>query len=86
MYSIVVSVGEDSYQYRSKMNWSEPEFNQHKPKPWHKQRSVSIRLPRRTLISKVIQIRVHISEIKFIKYKNVTISKNYINTSNTIRI
>ncbi len=31
---LVVSVGEDSYQYRSKMNWSDPEVDQHEPKPW----------------------------------------------------
>ncbi len=31
---IVVSVGEDSYQYLSKMNWSHPEFDQHEPMPW----------------------------------------------------
>ncbi len=30
----VVSVGEDSYQSRSKMNWSDPEFDQYEPKPW----------------------------------------------------
>ncbi len=39
----------------------------------HKQRSVSIPLTRGTLIYKVIEIRVKISEIKIIKYKNVTI-------------
>ncbi len=33
LFYIVVSVGEDSYQYRSKMNWSDPEFDQHEPKP-----------------------------------------------------
>ncbi len=31
---LLVSVGEDSYQSRSKMNWRDPEFDQHKPKPW----------------------------------------------------
>ncbi len=29
----VVSVGEESHQYRSKINWSDPEFDQHEPKP-----------------------------------------------------
>ncbi len=29
MAPTVVSVGEDSYQSRSKMNWSDPEFHQH---------------------------------------------------------
>ncbi len=43
----------------------------------HKQRSVSIQLTRRTLVYKVIEIRVQISEIKFIKYKNVTIWNDY---------
>ncbi len=32
----VVSVSEDNYQYRSKMNWSDPEFDQLEPKPWAK--------------------------------------------------
>ncbi len=30
----VVSVSEHSYQYRSKMNWTNPEFDQHELKPW----------------------------------------------------
>ncbi len=72
----VVSVGEDSYQYRSKMNWSDPEFNTI-PSLGHKRRSVSIQLTRWTLIYKVIEIRVQISEIKFIKYENVTIWNDY---------
>ncbi len=31
---IVVSVSEDSYKSRSKMNWRDPEFDKHEPKPW----------------------------------------------------
>ncbi len=30
----VVYVGEDSYQSLFKMNWRDPEFDQHEPKPW----------------------------------------------------
>ncbi len=75
--TIVVSVCEDSFQYRFKMNWSDPDFDQHKPSLGHKRRSVSIQLTRRTLIYKVIEIMVQISEKKFIKYKNVTISNDY---------
>ncbi len=34
MLYFMVSVGEDSYESWSKMNWREPEFDQHEPKPW----------------------------------------------------
>ncbi len=34
IYKAVVSVGKDSYQSRSKMNWRDPEFNKHEPKSW----------------------------------------------------
>ncbi len=47
------------------------------PSLWHKRRSASIQLTRWTLIYKVIEIRVQISEMKFIKYKNVTIWNDY---------
>ncbi len=30
----MVSVGDDSYQSRYKMNWRDPEFDKHDPKPW----------------------------------------------------
>ncbi len=43
------------------------------PSLGHKWRSVSIQLTRRTLIYKVIKIRVQISEMTFIKYKNLKI-------------
>ncbi len=47
------------------------------PSLGHRRKSVSIQLTRWTLIYKVIEIRVQISEIKFIKYKNVTIWNDY---------
>ncbi len=47
------------------------------PSLGHKQRNVSIQLTRRTLIYEVIEIRVQISEYKFIKDKNVTIRNGY---------
>ncbi len=47
------------------------------PSLGHKRRSVSIQLTRRTVIYKVIEIRVQISEYRFIKYKNVTIWNDY---------
>ncbi len=34
MEYIVVSVCEDNYQSRSRMNWRDPEFDQLEPKPW----------------------------------------------------
>ncbi len=46
------------------------------PSLGHKRRSGSIQLTRQTLIYKVIEIRFQISEIKFIKYKNITISND----------
>ncbi len=33
-YAVVVSVGKDIYQSRSKMNWRDLEFDQHEPKLW----------------------------------------------------
>ncbi len=51
--------------------------NNTNPSLGHKLRNVSIQLTRRKMIYKVIEIKVEISEIKFIKYKNITIWNDY---------
>ncbi len=64
LYSCVVSVGEDSYQYRSKMNWSHAEFNQPEPKSCAQAEKCKYSIDNTNTDYKVIEIRVQISENK----------------------
>ncbi len=82
----MVSVGEDRYQSRSSMNWRDAEFDQHEPKSWAHAEKCEFQLTRRTLIYKVIEIRVQISEMKLLNIKTLQYEMTIINTPNTIQL